>query len=328
MQINAVQVETPEINNNAEKYGLLEQILSPENLKQAYLRVLRDKGTEESEDEKVRCLIYFLVDHEEELITSILNGTYNPEENVPAVVDRVIQQAMAQALTPIFEQEFSDHSYPIRSQHNAHDALLQSVKYINEGYVYAVDMELEKFFDSVDHNKLVRVISETIKDDRVVSLINKYLNAKVLTSEGFKTNELGVPVAGPLSPLLGNIILNELDKELDKRGYKYVRYAGDILILCKSLKCAERVRGSTVAFIDKELLHGVKADKQVKEEKSLNQAIKEKINTGKAADVKLPDYFSMIKESPKQNSTAPMINYRLAVFQKLFKNVFSYICFK
>jgi RNA-directed DNA polymerase len=264
-------------SNNLSEYGLMEFILSPKNLNESYLRVLRNKGAGGIDKMEVESLRDYLVEHKDELITSILQGKYRPQavrrveipkENgkkrqlgIPTVVDRVIQQAISQVLTPIYERQFSDYSYGFRPQRDAHMALQQCKKYIDEGYVYAVDMDLEKFFDTVNHSKLIQLISETIKDGRVVSLINKYLNAKVLSSEGFKTNEQGVPQGGPISPLLGNIMLNELDKELDKRGHKYVRYADDMLILCKSLRGAERVMGSVIPFIENKLFLKVNREK-------------------------------------------------------------------
>lgn len=264
-------------SNDLTEYGLLEFILSPKNLNASYLRVLRNKGAGGIDKMQVESLRDYLVENKDELINSILKGKYRPtavrrveipKENgkkrqlgIPTVVDRVVQQAVSQVLTPIYERQFSDYSYGFRPLRDAHKALQQCRKYIDEGYVYAVDMDLEKFFDTVNHSKLIQVISETIKDGRVVSLINRYLNAKVLTSDGFKTNGQGVPQGGPLSPLLGNIMLNELDKELDKRGHKYVRYADDVLILCKSLRSAERVMDSIITFIEDKLFLKVNKEK-------------------------------------------------------------------
>lgn len=269
--------ENDDTSNQCSEYGLMEFTLSPKNLNEAYLRVLRNKGAGGIDKMQVESLRDYLVEQKDELINSILKGKYRPEavrrveipkENgkkrqlgIPTVVDRVIQQAISQVLTPIYERQFSEYSYGFRPQRDAHKALQKCRKYIDEGYVYAVDMDLEKFFDTVNHSKLIQVISETIKDGRVVSLINKYLNAKVLTSEGFKTNEQGVPQGGPLSPLLGNIMLNELDKELNKRGHKYVRYADDLLILCRSLRSAERVMGSIIPFIEDRLFLKVNREK-------------------------------------------------------------------
>ena len=146
---------------------------------------------------------------------------------IPTVIDRVIQQAIAQVLTPIFEEQFSDHSYGYRPKRSAHGAIRKSQKYLDEGFKYVVDMDLEKYFDTVNHSKLVEALSRTVKDGRVISLILKYLKAGVVVRHKFEDTELGVPQGGPLSPILSNIMLNELDKELEQRGHRFVRYADD-----------------------------------------------------------------------------------------------------
>jgi RNA-directed DNA polymerase len=264
-------------NKNQREYGLLEFILSPNNLNKAYLQVLRNKGAGGIDKMQVESLRDYLVEHKEELITAILKGNYRPKavrrveipkENgkkrqlgIPTVVDRVFQQAIAQILTPVYERQFSPFSYGFRPKHDAHKALHQCKRNIDEGYVFAVDMDLEKFFDRVNHSKLIEVLSRTIKDGRVISLIHKYLIAKVMVADEYETNEQGVPQGGPLSPLLGNIMLNELDKELDKRGHKYVRYADDLLIFCKSKRSAERTMGSIIPFIENRMFLKVNMEK-------------------------------------------------------------------
>ena len=165
-------------------------------------------------------------------------------------MDRVIQQAIAQELIPLYEVRFSDSSFGFRPKRGCHDALRQVQKYVNEGYVYAVGMDLEKFFDTVNHSKLIEVLSRTIKDGRVISLIHKYLNAGVMKDGVFEKTEYGVPQGGPLSPLLANVMLNELDKELERRGHRFVRYADDCMILCRSRKSAERTLENIVPYIE------------------------------------------------------------------------------
>ena len=159
---------------------------------------------------------------------------------IPTVVDRVVQQAIAQVLTPIFEKQFSDNSFGFRPGRSAHDAIRRCQKNADEGYKYVVDMDLEKYFDTVNQSKLIEVLSRTIKDGRVISLIHKYLRAGVVIRHTFEETEIGVPQGGPLSPLLSNIMLNELDKELENRGHRFVRYADDMVIFCKSRKSANR----------------------------------------------------------------------------------------
>lgn len=189
-------------------------------------------------------LLPYLRENREQLIQTIRDGKYHPnpvrrveipkEEKgkvrklgIPTVVDRVIQQAISQILSPIFETQFSEYSYGFRPKRSAHDAINQCQRNVNEGYKYVVDMDLEKFFDTVSQSKLIEVLSRTIKDGRVISLIHKYLRAGVVVRHKFEETEVGVPQGGPLSPLLSNIMLNELDKELTARGHKFVRYADD-----------------------------------------------------------------------------------------------------
>ena len=172
---------------------------------------------------------------------------------VPTVVDRVIQQAIAQELTPLFEPQFSENSYGFRPGRGQHDALKACKRNIEEGHEYVVNMDLEKFFDTVNHSKLIEILSRTIKDGRVVSLIHKYLNAGVANDGFFEKTEEGVPQGGPLSPLCGNVILNELDRELERRGHRLVRFADDCLIFCKSRKSAERTLDKIIPYIEGKL---------------------------------------------------------------------------
>jgi group II intron reverse transcriptase/maturase len=256
-------------------YGMLEFILSPLNLNASYKQVKRNKGAGGVDKMQVESLKDYLVSNKTELITSIQSGKYRPnpvrrveipKENgtkrqlgIPTVVDRVVQQAIVQVLTPLYEPSFSEHSYGFRPKRNAHQALKKCKAYITEGYSYALD--LEKFFDKVNHSKLIEILSRTVKDGRVVSLIHKYLNAGVQVGSSFEASELGVPQGGPLSPLLSNVMLNELDKELERRGHKFVRYADDMVIMCKSKRAAARVMRTIVPFIENNLLLKVNREK-------------------------------------------------------------------
>src|SRR5699024_6078183 len=180
---------------------------------------------------------------------------------IPTVVDRVIQQAISQVLTSMYEPQFSDHSYGFRPRRSAQDALRKCQKYITEGHRYAVDLDLEKFFDTVHHSKLMEVLSRTIKDGRVLSLIHRFLNAGVRIGSKTQPSEVGFPQGGPLSPVLSNILLNEMDKELERRGHKFVRYADDLLILCRSHRSAERTMKSMTDYIEGKLFLKVNRDK-------------------------------------------------------------------
>lgn len=249
--------------------GLLGKILNPFNLNKAYQRVVQNKGSHGVDKMEVGVLRDYLLSHGSELIKSIKSGRYYPTPvrrveipkdktskrplGIPTVVDRFIQQAIHQVLSPIYEQQFSDNSFGFRPKRSTHKALFRCKQFISEGYTYAVDMDMEKFFDTVNHSKLIEILSKTLDDNRVLSLIHKYLNAGVVVEHKFEATEQGVPQGGPLSPLLSNIMLNELDKELTERGHRFVRYADDMVILCKSKRSAERVMDSIVGFIEQRL---------------------------------------------------------------------------
>ena len=221
-------------------------ILSPTNLNKAYKQVKSNKGSGGVDGLGVDELLNYLLIHKDELLQSIIRGKYKPNPvrrveipkeggkkrqlGIPTVVDRVIQQAISQILSPIYEPHFSNNSYRFRPKRGAHDALKQCQEYISNEYKYTVDMDLEKYFDTVSHSKLIEVLSRTIKDGRVISLIHRYMNVGVIEKVQFVETKIGVPQGGPLSPQLSNIMLNELDKELERRGHRFVRYADDCMI--------------------------------------------------------------------------------------------------
>ena len=261
-----------------DKKHLFEQILSPANLSRAYKAVMRNKGCGGIDKMSCEQLLPWLLTNKDVLIRSLMDGSYRPnpvkrveipkEEGnkvrklgIPTVVDRMIQQAIAQELTPIYEEQFSDNSYGFRPGRSAHDALAKCRKYVDEGHVYAISMDLEAYFDTVNHSKLIEVLSRTMKDGRVISLIHRYLNAGVMEDGGFHATPEGVPQGGPLSPLCGNVMLNELDKELERRGHKFVRYADDCIILCKSRKSAERTLKHIIPFITEKLYLKINLEK-------------------------------------------------------------------
>lgn len=248
---------------------LLEEILGNQNMNEAYKRVYRNKGASGVDGVTVQELKEYLREHKDELRTQIRQRKYKPtpalrveipKENgkmrklgIPTVVDRVMQQAISQKLSPIFEKQFSEYSYGFRPGRSCEMAVIQALEYLNNGYEWIVDIDLERFFDTVHHDKLMRIISHTIKDGDVISLIRKYLVSGVMVKGKYEDTPVGTPQGGNLSPLLSNIMLNELDKELEARGLRFVRYADDSLIFVKSEKAANRVLISITKFIEKKL---------------------------------------------------------------------------
>ncbi len=269
--------ETDSTNTEKQTEGLLERILSKDNLNRAYKQVKRNKGAGGIDGMQVDELLPFLKENKNELVQSLRDGKYRPKpvrrveipkENgktrklgVPTVVDRLIQQAICQVLSPIFEKQFSDNSFGFRPKRSAHDALKRCQTNITEGYRYVVDMDLEKYFDTVNQSKLIQILSETIKDGRVISLIHKFLRAGVMVGRVFEDSPEGVPQGGPLSPLLGNIMLNECDHELERRGHRFVRYADDMLVFCKSKKAANRTLNHILPYSEGKLFLKVNREK-------------------------------------------------------------------
>ena len=261
------------------KDDLLERILSPDNLRKAYKQVVGNKGAGGVDKMGTSELLPYLNLHLSELIEKIKSGKYKPtavrrveipkdngkkrQLGIPTVVDRFIQQAISQVLSEEYEPLFSDNSFGFRPNRSAHDAIKRVQHYAEEGYRYCVDLDLERFFDTVNHSKLIQVLSERIKDGRVVSLIHKYLNAGVMVRHKYEETTEGVPQGGPLSPILSNIILNELDKELERRGHPFVRYADDCIVLVKILRATERVRDSIATYVEKKLFLKVNKEKTV-----------------------------------------------------------------
>ena len=262
--------ENNDIITDFQTDNLMEQILHKDNLNKAYKKVKSNKGAGGVDGMSVDELLGFLRDNQKQLIQQIKDGKYKPNPvrrveipketkgefrklGVPTVVDRVFQQAITQVLSPIYEKQFSENSFGFRPNRGAHNALKQCQTNVNDGYVYVVDMDLEKFFDTVSQSKLIEVLSRTIKDGRVISLIHKYLNAGVISRGMFEKTAVGMPQGGPLSPLLSNIMLNEMDKELTRIGHRFVRYADDCMIFCKSRKSAERTLENIVPYIEGKL---------------------------------------------------------------------------
>jgi len=250
---------------------LLDRVLARENLIAAWKRVKRNGGAAGVDGMEISEFPDFLRQHWETIRRKLLDGSYTPSPvrrveipkpdgtkrplGIPTVLDRVIQQAMAQILTPIHEPVFSDHSYGFRPARSAHDAIRAVQRESKEKRrKWVVDCDLKAFFDTVNHDVLINRLRRKIRDERVLSLIGKYLRAGVIMPSGrLDPTRAGVPQGGPLSPLLANILLDDLDQELEKRGHSFARYADDFVILCRSPRAAERVMGSVARFIEQRL---------------------------------------------------------------------------
>jgi RNA-directed DNA polymerase len=250
---------------------LLDRVLARENLIAAWKRVKRNGGAAGVDGMEISEFPDFLRQHWETIRRKLLDGSYTPSPvrrveipkpdgtkrplGIPTVLDRVIQQAMAQILTPIYEPVFSDHSYGFRPARSAHDAIRAVQRESKEKRrKWVVDCDLKAFFDTVNHDVLMSRLRGKIRDERILSLIGKYLRAGVIMPSGrLDPTGTGVPQGGPLSPLLANILLDDLDQELEKRGHSFARYADDFVILCRSPRAAERVMGSVARFIEHRL---------------------------------------------------------------------------
>lgn len=257
--------------------GLLERILDSDNMNRAYKRVKSNKGSHGVDGMTVDELLQYLKQNGDPIKQSILEGTYSPAPvrrveipkpdggkrmlGIPTVLDRVIQQAIAQVLSPIFEPKFSQYSYGFRPGRSAKQAIEKCKEYIEAGYKWTVDVDLARYFDTVNHDKLMGLLAKEIEDKRVLTLIRKYLQSGVMINGVVIDTEEGCPQGGPLSPLLSNIMLNELDKELERRGLKFCRYADDGNIYVKSRKAAERVMKSITRFLEESLKLKVNKEK-------------------------------------------------------------------
>ena len=257
--------------------SLMEQILSNENLNAAYLQVVRNKGAAGVDGMEYTELQKHLSENGEIIKEQLRTRKYKPQAvrrveipkpnggvrklGVPTVTDRVIQQAIAQALTPIFEEQFHNHSYGFRPNRCAQQAVIKALEMMNDGHSWIVDIDLERFFDTVDHDKLMTIIGRTIKDGDVISIIRKFLVSGIMIDGEYEDSVIGTPQGGNLSPLLANIMLNELDKEMEARGLDFVRYADDCIIMVGSRQAAERVMRSITRYIEEKLGLKVNATK-------------------------------------------------------------------
>ena len=256
---------------------LMNQILSRENMKMAYKKVKANKGAGGIDGISIEDVNKYLKENWIDIKTKILKRKYKPQPvlrveipkpnggvrnlGIPTVVDRIIEQAIAQVLIPMFEPQFSEHSYGFRPGRRAQQAIVELLEYLNDGYTYIVDIDLEKFFDNVPQDKLMYLVGKTVKDPDVISLVTKYLRAGVMVKGKYEETTIGTPQGGNLSPLLSNIMLNELDKELEARGLHFVRYADDCIITVASSAAANRVMHTVTSWIERKLSLKVNATK-------------------------------------------------------------------
>ena len=256
---------------------MLDKILSDENIQLAKKRVYANRGAGGVDGITVEELDEYLAQNWKSIKAQIQARTYKPQPvkrveipkpnggvrklGIPTVIDRTIEQAITQILSPIFEPIFSEHSYGFRPGRRAEQAIVQILEYLNDGYEWIVDIDLEKFFDNVPQDKLMSYVGRVIHDGDTESLIRKYLKAGVMVKGQYEATELGTPQGGNLSPLLSNVMLNELDKELEARGLRFTRYADDCVILVKSSAAATRVMYSVTDWIERKLGLKVNAEK-------------------------------------------------------------------
>ena len=275
---NPIEAQSNVIHNTANtdsaigvkpERNLLDMILNVDNMFDAQERITSNKGAAGIDGMTVDELNGYLIKNYRELSESIRGGWYKPKPvrrveipkpdggvrllGVPTVIDRMVQQAVVQVLQPVFEQTFSDNSYGFRPKRNAHQAIQKAKKYYEEGYRYVVDLDLEKYFDTVNHDLLIKMVRETVKDEQVIALIRKFLKSGVMIDGLVSQTEQGTPQGGNLSPLLSNIYLTKFDRMLEERGHKFVRYADDCNIYVKSLRAAGRVMEGCIKFLEGKL---------------------------------------------------------------------------
>lgn len=264
----------------------LERILGYENMYSACMNVVKNKGAAGIDGIKCKELIKWFYDHPYSVSTSIANGTfkpspikrvYIPKENgekrplgISTTVDRTVQNAISQVLNEHYADKFSDNSFGFRPGRGCHDAINRVIEIANEGYIYVIDMDLRKFFDTVNHSKMLQVLSNEIKDGRVISLIHRYLRVKIIDENKVIKNSIGLPQGNNFSPVCANILLNELDQLLDSRGTKFVRYADDCMIFAKSERAAHRILNSVTKYIEGKLFLQINHDKTKVDKLSMN----------------------------------------------------------
>jgi len=265
------------VNRGVTAMELIDMITSKENLNRAYKKVVQNKGASGIDGITVEELGDYIKSNKDDIVNSIRTRTYFPKPvrrvyipkvngkmrplGIPTALDRTIQQAIAQPISDIYEEIFSEYSYGFRPNRSYHDAIKQALIYLNNGYEWVIDIDIEQFFDKVNHDKLIQILREQVNDSTTLNLIRKYLKAGVMEQGLVKATKTGVPQGGPLSVVLSNIYLDKLDKELEQRGLQFVRYADDLLIFTKSEMAANRVMESISSWIERKLFLKINATK-------------------------------------------------------------------
>lgn len=324
---NAKSTQTREVVRANQNVHLMEQIVSKDNLTMALSRVKRNKGAPGSDGMTVDMLLTFLKENWTSIREELLNGTYQPQPvrrveipkpnggvrllGIPTVLDRLIQQAILQILTPIFDPTFSNHSYGFRPKRSAHQAIKQAQEYVNEGYRYVVDIDLERFFDRVNHDILMSQAARKIDDKRVLKAIRKYLQAGVMINGCRMMSDEGTPQGGPLSPLLANIVLHELDEELSRRKHRFVRYADDCNTYLKSKRAAERVLESISRFVERRLKLKVNKEKSAADRSDKRKILGLRISPEQKARIwftptTIEKFKNKVRELTRKNKSQPI----------------------
>ena len=299
----------------------LERIVDKDNFNEAFDKVVSNKGGAGVDDMETFELKDYIKSHPYEISSSVLRGEYRPSPirrvyipkdngeqrplGIPTVKDRLVQQAIALVLTEEYEKVFSDNSFGFRPSRGCHDAITRALEYLNSGLEWVIDLDLSKFFDTVNHSKLLQLLSDRIEDGRVISCIHRFLRAP--TSEEGKVGKkttIGTPQGGVVSPVLANVMLNELDQLLDSRGIKFVRYADDMVIMCGSKKAAERILENVTNFLEKKLFLKVNKDKTKilhASEKSqfLGFGFTTRVNQKKRMQYPTQKYFAIVHEKKR-----------------------------
>lgn len=266
-------------NHSIDTSTLFDRIVSYENMHRAFSKVASNKGSRGVDGMKASKLVPYFEKYYRELKDELREKRYKPQPvrrveipkdngkkrllGIPTVIDRGVQMSIANVLNEIYEPMFSETSYGFRPNRSAHDALMKCLEYAREGRVWVVDLDLERFFDTVQQSRLLQMVSTTITDGRVISLLYRFVNAGVMVNGVKRPTNEGVPQGGPLSPLLSNIMLNDCDKELERRGHAFVRYADDLMIFCKTQRAAMRVMESIMKFLEGKLKLKVNREKSV-----------------------------------------------------------------